>query len=47
MKLNKITKALAELKGRGTTNLRVELDQDVTIGGRTYRKGIRLIPALT
>ena len=38
MKLNKITKALAELKGRGTTNLRVELDQDVTIGGRTYRK---------
>lgn len=42
MKLNNIAKALAELKGRGTTNLRVALDQDVTIGGKTYRKGDKI-----
>ncbi|MHA2858422.1 electron transport protein [Paenibacillus lautus] len=42
MKLKNVAKALAELKGRGTTNLRVELDQDVTIGGKTFRKGDKI-----
>ncbi|WP_152669073.1 electron transport protein [Paenibacillus sp. DMB20] len=39
IKLKNITKALLDLKGKGTSNLRVELDTDATIGGRSYKKG--------
>lgn len=42
MKLKNVAKAIAELKGRGTTNLRVELDQDVTIGDKSFRKGDKI-----
>ncbi|WP_437125392.1 electron transport protein [Geobacillus thermoleovorans] len=34
-----MAKAIVALKGEGTTNLRVPLAEDVTIGGRTYKKG--------
>lgn len=42
MKLGKIAKAIAELKGKGTNNLQIELDQDVTIGGKSFRKGDKI-----
>ncbi|HEY3667740.1 MAG TPA: hypothetical protein VGL19_17175, partial [Polyangiaceae bacterium] len=32
-------KALALLRGRGTTNLRVEIGRDSTVGGRKFRRG--------
>lgn len=37
-----IAKAVISLKGKGTTNLQVELAEDVTIGGRTYKKGEKI-----
>ncbi|QIZ67600.1 electron transport protein [Geobacillus subterraneus] len=37
--LANIAKAIAALRGEGTTNLRVPLAEDVTIGDRTYKKG--------
>ncbi len=37
--LANMAKAIVALKGEGTTNLRVPLAEDVTIGGRTYKKG--------
>ncbi|MBT2756786.1 electron transport protein [Mesobacillus foraminis] len=40
--IGKITKALLALKGEGTTNLRVELANDVTIGGRRYKAGEKI-----
>ncbi|SFA49196.1 hypothetical protein SAMN05192569_102034 [Parageobacillus thermantarcticus] len=40
-----IAKAVISLKGKGTTNLQVELAEDVTIGGRTYKKGEKLTQA--
>lgn len=42
LKLKNITKALLELKGEGTTNLRVELDEDVTIGSLHFKKGEKI-----
>ncbi|MGO4889655.1 electron transport protein [Anaerobacillus sp. MEB173] len=32
-------KALLDLRGQGTTNLQVEVAEDVTIGGQTFKKG--------
>ncbi|MCF7618326.1 electron transport protein [Bacillus sonorensis] len=37
-----MTKAITELKGKGTTNLRVELAKTANIGGRTYKKGEKI-----
>jgi hypothetical protein len=37
--LPNITKAILQLKGQGTTNLQVELAQDVTFGDQAYKKG--------
>jgi len=37
-----MTKAIARLGGKPTTNLQISLDEDVTIGGRTFKKGILL-----
>jgi len=37
-----IKKAIAELHGDGTDNLRVELAQTVTIGGKTFNKGAKI-----
>lgn len=34
-----IGKAVAKLKGEGTSNLQLELPYDVTIGGKTFKKG--------
>lgn len=36
-----LMKAIVELGGKGTTNLRVELAKEVTIGGKTYKKGTK------
>ncbi|PCC69632.1 hypothetical protein SAMN02745121_04056 [Nannocystis exedens] len=35
-------RALFQLRGAGTTNLEIELSEDVTIGGVTYAKGSKL-----
>jgi len=40
--LPNMMKAIMELRGAGTDNLRVELAQDITLGGRTYRKGEKI-----
>jgi hypothetical protein len=40
--IGNIAKAIVRLKGKGTTNLRVELAQDITIGDRIYRKGEKI-----
>jgi hypothetical protein len=40
--IRNILKAVAELRGRGTHNLRVELAEDITIGGKTYKKGQKI-----
>lgn len=40
--LPNVTKAILALKGEGTTNLRVELSKDVTIGDKTYKKGTKI-----
>lgn len=42
MKLKGILKAVADLKGKGTDNLQVELDEDITVGGKTFRKGDKI-----
>lgn len=34
-----IGKAIAKLGGKGTSNLQIELPQDVTVGGKTFKKG--------
>jgi hypothetical protein len=34
-----IAKAITALKGKATTNLQVPIDQDMTIGGRTFKAG--------
>lgn len=42
LKLKGILKAIADLKGQGTDNLQVELDKDITVGGKTFRKGDKI-----
>jgi hypothetical protein len=37
-----MTKAIARLGGKPTTNLQIPLDEDVTIGGQTFTKGTLL-----
>jgi hypothetical protein len=37
-----MTKAIARLGGKHTTNLQIPLDEDVTIGGRSFKKGTLL-----
>ncbi|GAE27505.1 hypothetical protein JCM9140_3654 [Halalkalibacter wakoensis JCM 9140] len=37
-----VTKAILQLKGEPTTNLRVELSEDVTIGDKTWKKGEKI-----
>lgn len=37
-----MTKAIARLGGKPTTNLQIPLDEDVTIGGQTFEKGTLL-----
>ncbi|NEQ21065.1 MAG: hypothetical protein F6K28_17930 [Microcoleus sp. SIO2G3] len=37
-----MTKAIARLGGKHTTNLQIPLDEDVTIGERSFKKGILL-----
>lgn len=34
-----IGKAIAKLRGKGTSNLQIESPNDVTVGGKTFRKG--------
>lgn len=40
--MTNIAKAIIALKGKGTTNLQVELAEDVIIGDRTYKKGEKI-----
>lgn len=42
LRLRSLTWSLLALRGRGTTNLRVTLTQDATIGGRTFKRGERI-----
>lgn len=42
LRIDKIMKAISELKGSGTTNLRVELAEDFTVLNKTYRKGEKI-----
>ncbi|MCU0534175.1 MAG: hypothetical protein MUD14_09805 [Hydrococcus sp. Prado102] len=37
--LGSITKAVLALKGKGTTNLQVPIDRDLTVGDRTFKAG--------
>lgn len=37
-----LVRALVETRGRGTDNLEVRISQDVTVGGRTFRKGTKV-----
>ncbi|WP_243633376.1 electron transport protein [Paenibacillus xerothermodurans] len=37
--ITNMAKAIVQLKGAGTTNLQVELAEDVTLGDRSYKKG--------
>ncbi|MCA1992463.1 MAG: hypothetical protein LDL41_10570 [Coleofasciculus sp. S288] len=39
LNIGALTKAIAALKGKPTTNLQVSLDRDITVGGRTFKKG--------
>src|SRR4051794_5868336 len=39
LRMTNVTKAILALKGEGTTNLRVEVPETVTIGKRTFQKG--------
>lgn len=39
VRLSAVGRALWRLGGRGTTNLRVELAETATVGGRTFRRG--------
>lgn len=41
-----MTKAIAGLKGKGTTNLRIELAETVKVGGKIFKKARRSTPAL-
>lgn len=40
--LRRVMKAIFELKGKGSNNLRVELAEDITIGEKTYKKGEKI-----
>jgi hypothetical protein len=40
--IQKIMKAIMELKGEGTTNLQVELAKSATIGGQSFKKGEKI-----
>jgi hypothetical protein len=40
--IGNIAKAIAALRGKGTTNLRVELAEDIKIGDRLYQKGEKI-----
>jgi hypothetical protein len=40
--LANVKKAIEELKREGTTNLQVELDKTVTVGGKTFIKGTKI-----
>ena len=40
--ISNIAKAIWELRGEGTSNLRVELAQTVTVGGKTFPKGEKI-----
>jgi hypothetical protein len=40
--IGNIAKAIAALRGEGTTNLRVELAEDIKIGDRLYKKGEKI-----
>jgi hypothetical protein len=40
--IGNMAKAILDLKGKGTTNLQVELAEDITIGDRTYKKGEKI-----
>jgi hypothetical protein len=40
--MTNIAKAIIALKGKGTTNLQVELAKNITIGDRTYKKGEKI-----
>ncbi|MDF2683981.1 MAG: hypothetical protein K0R47_5171 [Brevibacillus sp.] len=40
--LANVRKAIEELNGEGTTNLQVELAKTVTIGGQTFKKGMKV-----
>ncbi len=42
LRITNIAKAIVQLKGKGTENLRVELAEDVTLGGKTYKKGEKM-----
>lgn len=37
-----VSKAIAALGGKHTTNLQIPLDRDVTVGGRTFKAGTKL-----
>jgi hypothetical protein len=37
-----MSKAILALKGEGTSNLRVEIADDITIGDKTYKKGEKI-----
>jgi hypothetical protein len=39
LRIANVTKAVLSLKGEGTTNLRVEVPETVTVGKRTFQKG--------
>jgi hypothetical protein len=39
LRFSRVAKALWQLGGQGTTNLRVELAEGATVGGRTFRAG--------
>lgn len=39
LRVSNLVKAIIKLNGQGTTNLKVELAEDVTVGGVTYKKG--------
>ncbi|MGG1664054.1 electron transport protein [Brevibacillus sp. NRS-1366] len=40
--LANVKKAIGELNGQGTSNLQVELEKTVTIGGKTFKKGTKI-----
>jgi len=40
--LKNFSKALLKLKGQGTSNLQIELEEQVTIGGRVFQKGEKI-----
>ncbi|WP_251551432.1 electron transport protein [Neobacillus muris] len=40
--IGKVTKAIASLKGKGTSNLQVELANDIKIGNKSYKKGEKI-----